>query len=77
MGNDFVKGRDCDFHTFAPNASIATARCVIYDAVSKRKCLKSCDVRQAYTFGQADLRTFVQCPPGRHRSYDADGSPLV
>ena len=77
MGNDFVKGRDCDFHTFAPNASIATARCVIYDAVAKRKCLKSCDVRQAYTIGQADRRTFVQCPPGRRRSYDADGSPLV
>ena len=77
MGKDFVKGRDCDLHTFAPNASIATARCVIYDAVAKRKCLKSCDVRQAYTFGQADRCTFVHCPPGKSRSYDTGGSPLV
>lgn len=77
LGNDFVKGRDCDTHTFAPNATVNTARAKVYDAVMKGYCLKSCDVKQAYTFGQADRRTFVHCPPGRSRTYDDDGEPLV
>ena len=77
LGNDFVKGRDCDTHTFAPNATVNTARAKVYDAVVKGYCLKSCDVKQAYTFGQADRRTFVHCPPGRSRNYDENGKPLV
>lgn len=77
MGNDFVKGRDCDYNTFAPNAHVTTARCMIYDAVSHGKCLKLCDVKQAYTFSQADRRVFVNCPPGRKKTYDHDGTPHV
>ena len=34
MGQNFVKGRDCDYNTFAPNAHITTARCLIYDSVA-------------------------------------------
>ena len=76
-GQDYVKGRDCDFNVFAPNAHIATARCMAYDAVANGLQFKSCDVKQAFTFGQADRRTFVRCPPGRKQQYDKNGQPLV
>jgi hypothetical protein len=76
-GQEYVKGRDCDYNCFAPNAHITTARCMAYDAVANDLCFKSCDVKQAFTFGQADRRTFVRCPPGRKQQYDEDGTPLV
>ena len=77
MGNSYRPGIDYENNTFAPCAQQATARLIALDALQHGKCLKSCDVKQAFTFGQADRRCFVQCPPGKKRAYDDDGNPLV
>jgi hypothetical protein len=70
MGNSYRPGIDYENNTFAPCAQQATARLIALDALQHGKCLKSCDVKQAFTFGQADRRCFVQCPPGKKRAYD-------
>ena len=70
-GQNYVPGRDCGTNTYAPNAHITTARCLILDAVQNDKCLKSCDVKQAYTFAPADKRVFISTPPGRKHRYDS------
>lgn len=54
-GQEYVKGRGFDFNVFAPNAHIVTAMCMAYVVVAKGLQFKSCDVKQAFTFGQADL----------------------
>ena len=77
MGADYVKGRDCGESTYAPCPQMVTARCMVHDAITNRKCLKCCDVKQAFTFGCADRRVFVHCPPGRKHTYGPDGKPLV
>jgi hypothetical protein len=77
VGSDYQKGRDYEADTYAPCPQIVTARCMIHDAVVNRKQCKKCDVKQAFTFGKADRRAFVHCPPGMKRSYDSDGKPLV
>ena len=77
LGNSYRPGIDYDPHSFAPCAQQATARLMALDALQHGKCLKSCDVKQAFTFGKAERRCFVKCPPGKKQSYDASGSPLV
>ena len=77
LGNDYIKGRDCGSNTYAPCAQICTARCMLHDALCNDKCFKSCDIKQAFTFGKADKRVFVKCPPGKRRTYGPDGEPLV
>jgi histone deacetylase 1/2 len=76
-GAGYVPGRDCGFDTYAPCPQMCTARCMIHDSVINDKCCKSCDVAQAFTFGCADRRVFVKCPPGRKQTYGPDGNPLV
>ena len=75
-GAGYVPGRDCGFDTYAPCPQMVTARCMIHSAVVNDLELKSCDVAQAFTFGSADRRVFVKCPPGRKQTYGADGKPL-
>jgi hypothetical protein len=77
MGNTFRPDIDYDSNSFAPCASLCTARCMALDAVQHKKCLKSCDVKQAFTFGEPDRRTFIRIPPGKELCYDKDGNPLV
>jgi hypothetical protein len=76
MGADYVKGRDCGENTYAPCPQMVSARAMVHDAVVNNKCLMSCDVKQAYSFGSADRRVFVHCPPGRRQTYGPDGKPL-
>jgi hypothetical protein len=78
LGNSsFVPDVDYDANTFAPNAQTTTARVMCANAVQHDLNFKSCDVRQAFTFGEADRRVFVGCPPGRQTTYGPDGRPLV
>jgi hypothetical protein len=78
VGNSsFVPDVDYDASTFTPNAQTTTARVMCADAVQHSRCYKSCDVRQAFTFGEADRRVFVGCPPGRQTTFGPDGRPLV
>ena len=77
LGNDYRPGVDFGDNKFAPCAQIRTARMMVADAVQHRKCVKSCDAKQAFTNGQAERRVFIDCPPGRAREYDPDtGAPL-